>query len=72
VSDYEKQQVFDIAPLPTIQVCEHRAQIKTCPCCDSRNKASFAAQVTQPVQYGNRIHAKATYLKKYQFLPYKR
>ena len=72
VSDVEKRQVFDIPPPPTIQVCEHRAQIKTCPCCDKRNKAIFPAQVTQPVQYGNRIQAIATYLKQYQLLPYKR
>lgn len=72
VSDVEKRQVFDIPPPPTIQVCEHRAQIKTCPCCDKRNKACFPAQVTQPVQYGNRIQAIATYLNQYQLLPYKR
>ena len=72
VSDVEKRQVFDIPPPPTIQVCEHRAQIKTCPCCDNRNKASFPALVTQPVQYGNRIQAIATYLNQYQLLPYKR
>ena len=72
VSDIEKRQVFDIPPPPTIEVCEHRPQIKTCPCCDKCNKAIFPAQVTQPVQYGNRIQAIATYLKQYQLLPYKR
>ena len=72
VSDYEKRQVFDIPPPPRIQVCEHRAQIKTCPCCENRNKAIFPAQVSQPVQYGNRIQAIATYLNQYQLLPYQR
>ena len=72
VSEVERRQVFDIPPPPTIQVCEHRAHIKTCPCCDTRNKASFPTQVTQPAQYGNRIQAIATYLNQYQLLPYKR
>ncbi len=60
VSDFEKRQVFDIPPPPRIQVSEHRAQIKTCPCCQNRNKATFPAQVSRPVQYGNRIQAIAT------------
>jgi transposase len=72
VSDVEKRQVFDIPPPPRIQVTEHRAQIKTCPCCENRNKAIFPAQVSQPVQYGNRIQAIATYLNQYQLLPYQR
>ncbi len=72
VCNVEKRQVFDIPPPAKIQVCEHRAQIKTCPCCENRNKASFPAQVSQPVQYGNRIQAVATYLNQYQLLPYLR
>ncbi len=72
VLDYETRQVFDIPPPPQIQVSEHRAQIKTCPCCQNRNKATFPAQVSQPVQYGNRIQAIATYLNQYQLLPYLR
>ncbi len=71
-SGYEKRQVFDIPPPPKIQVSEHRAEIKTCPCCQNRNKAIFPEQVSQPVQYGNRIQATATYLNQYQLLPYKR
>jgi transposase len=72
VSDVEKRQVFDIPPPPQIQVTEHQAQIKACPCCANRNKAVFPEQVSQPVQYGNRIQAIATYLNQYQLLPYQR
>jgi transposase len=72
VSDIEKRQVFDIPPPPKVQVTEHRAQIKSCPCCASRNKAAFPLQVTQPVQYGKRTQAIVTYLNQYQLLPYKR
>jgi len=72
VSEIEKRQVFDIPPPPKIQVCEHRAQIKICPCCQQRNKGVFPAQVSQPVQYGNRIQATAAYLNQYQLLPSKR
>ena len=72
VLDYEKRQVFDIPPPPRVHVSEHRAQVKACPCCHSHSKALFPEQVTQPVQYGNRIQATAVYLNQYQLLPYRR
>lgn len=69
--DYEARQVFD---LPEIQVVvtEHRAQIKVCPCCEERAKASFPLGVAQAVQYGSRLQATTTYLSQYQLLPYRR
>lgn len=71
VEAIERRQVFDIPPI-SVQVCEHRAQIKTCPCCSLRNKAIFPESVTQPVQYGTELQAVATYLSQYQMVPFKR
>lgn len=69
--DYEARQVFELPEIKVV-VTEHRAHIKTCPCCCERIKASFPVDVTQPVQYGKRVQAAATYLSHYQLLPYKR
>lgn len=71
VIDYERRQVFDIPPLK-IEVTEHQAEIKICPCCGKVIKAFFPAGVDQPVQYGNRIKSLSVYLMNYQFHPYDR
>lgn len=71
-SDCEKRQVFDIPPLPKIEVTEHQAEIKECPHCEYINKAAFPEHVKAPVQYGSRLKALAVYLMDYQLLPYKR
>lgn len=68
---HEARQVFDLPEIKAV-VTEHRAQIKTCSHCDARVKAKFPESVTQSVQYGNRVHATATYLSQYQLLPYQR
>jgi transposase len=71
VSRLEKRQVFDIPPVQ-VEVFEHQAEIKQCPCCGKEVKASFPDDVTQPVQYGNRLRAQISYLNNYQLLPWQR
>ena len=66
-ANIERRQVFDIPPVK-IEVTEHQAEIKECPC-GHLNKAAFPENVTAPVQYGPDLIAKAVYLRDYQLLP---
>jgi len=64
----EKRQVFEI-PQPKIEVTEHQAVEKQCPCCKGINRSLFPENVKGPVQYGERVQALAAYFAHQHFIP---
>lgn len=66
----ERRQVHDL-PEPKLEVTEHQAEIKTCPC-GCVNRAPFPPEAAAPVQYGPRVQSVAVYLGEYQLLPFDR
>jgi transposase len=71
VVGYSRRQLFDL-PRAALEVTEHWAQVKRCGMCGARTPARFPRGVNAPVQYGERVRAVATYLHKYQLLPFAR
>lgn len=63
-----KRQVFDIPP-QQIEVTEHQAEIKICPCCHKKVRAEFPSGVDSPTQYGEKIKSLSAYLNTQQFIP---
>lgn len=63
-----KRQVFEMPPI-RLQVHEHQAQVKVCPCCGQRSRAVFPQGVNAPTQYGPNVLAHAAYLHSYHLIP---
>ena len=71
-TDYVSRQVFDIPPPPPPVVTEHRAHICKCKGCGEKFKGEFPANVTAPVQYGERVAAVVAYNQTVQVIPVNR
>lgn len=66
-----RRQVLDIPPIQ-IEVTEHRSETLSCVHCGQKTSGDFPQDVTNPVQYGQRIKRVGVYLKIEQLLPYDR
>ena len=66
----ERRQVHDL-PEPKLEVTEHQAEVKTCPC-GCVNRAAFPPEAAAPVPYGPRVKSVGVYLGEYQLLPFDR
>lgn len=59
--------MFDI-PVIKVEVAQHEAEVKSCPCCGRLEQAEFPPDVTHHVQYGRLIRALVAYLHTVQRL----
>jgi len=69
--EWIKRQVFEL-PVLSLEVSEHRAEVKVCPGCGLRNVAAFPTGVGKMTQYGPRAKGFAVYLMSQHYLPYER
>jgi transposase len=69
--EWIKRQVFEL-PTLSLEVSEHRAEVKVCPCCGLRNVAAFPCNVNKMTQYGPRAKGFAVYLMNQHYLPFGR
>lgn len=67
----DKRQIFDLPPL-RLDVTEHRADVKLCPCCGLENRGEFPQGLRQAAEYGPRVKGLAVYLMHGHFVPYDR
>jgi transposase len=69
--DIERRQVYEI-PKVKIQVTEYQSEIKKCSNCGKMNRGKFPEEVSNVVQYGDRIKSFSMYLMHYQLIPWER